>query len=186
MGRRFTVAEAAHALEQGGVLAYPTEAVFGLGCDPLNEAAVRRLLAIKQRSWEKGLILVASCYGQLLRYVDDGALSEAQRQRVLARWPGPVTWVMPAKESVPDWLTGQFDSIAVRVSDHTIVKSLCSAFGGPLVSTSANLSGEEPARTMAQVERDLGQLVDGVVLGEVGGNPSPSTILDARSGQVLR
>ncbi len=186
MSRRYTVAEAAHALEHGSVLAYPTEAVFGLGCDPLNETAVQRLLAIKQRPQEKGLILVASCYGQLLRYVDDASLSDEQRQRALASWPGPVTWVMPARGSVPAWLTGQFDSIAVRVSDHSIVQALCGAFGGPLVSTSANLSGMDPARTLQEVERDLGERVDGVVLGEVGGNASPSTILDARSGAILR
>ncbi|GAA4895465.1 Sua5/YciO/YrdC/YwlC family protein [Ferrimonas pelagia] len=186
MSCRLTVAQAGKALQLGGVLAYPTEAVFGLGCDPHNEAAVRQLLAIKQRPVDKGLILVAASYGQLLPFVDDAALSDAQRQQVLASWPGPVTWVMPAKAGTPRWLTGQFDSIAVRISAHPVVSDLCCAFGGALVSTSANLSGEEPARQGEQVLIDLGKHIQGVVIGEVGGNASPSTIRDAKSGAILR
>ncbi|MFI3247276.1 MAG: Sua5/YciO/YrdC/YwlC family protein [Ferrimonas sp.] len=186
MSRFITVADAGHLLIDGGLLAYPTEAVFGLGCDPMNQAAVERLLHLKQRSPAKGLILVAASYGQLREFIDDQALTNAQRQTVLSSWPGPYTWIMPAKPTVPVWLTGQFDSLAVRVSNHPIVQDLCCAAGMPLVSTSANLSGQPALNDGQQVQALLGAQLDGVVLGDVGGNHAPSVIRDARTGAVLR
>ncbi|WP_028116939.1 L-threonylcarbamoyladenylate synthase [Ferrimonas senticii] len=186
MSRLLTVAEAGVTINQGGVIAYPTEAVFGLGCDPMNQAAVERLLQIKQRPVEKGLILVAASFGQLRPFVDESVLDEARQQQIFSRWPGPYTWVMPVRAGVPKWLTGQFDTLAVRVSDHPAVQDLCCAAGGPVVSTSANLSGQ-PALTLGgEVVEQLGHLLDGVVMGEVGGNLAPSTIMDARSGDILR
>ncbi|SHI23576.1 L-threonylcarbamoyladenylate synthase [Ferrimonas marina] len=186
MSRSLTVAEAALQLRQGGVIAYPTEAVFGLGCDPNNETAVRQLLAIKQRPEEKGLILVAASYGQLLPFIDDAQLSQQQRDTALSQWPGPVTWLMPVKSRTPRWLTGQFDTLAVRVSAHPIVADLCAAFGGPIVSTSANLTGEPPALTGEEAMLRLGDHIQGVVIGQTGQQSSPSTILDARTGKVIR
>lgn len=186
MSRMLTVSEGAALMAKGGVVAYPTEAVFGLGCDPTNEEAVHRLLAIKQRPVEKGLILIAADYGQLLPYVNDGALPAARREAVMARWPGPTTWVMPAKQSVPDWVTGQFDTLAVRVTNHSVAADLCRAFGGPVVSTSANLTGEDPTRSAEEVLAALGDRIDGVVMGEVGGRKDPSMILDAMTEQVFR
>ncbi|MBY5994188.1 L-threonylcarbamoyladenylate synthase [Ferrimonas balearica] len=186
MSRLVTINQAAQIIAEGGVVAYPTEAVFGLGCDPRHPDAVQRLLAIKQRPVEKGLILIAASYGQLLPYVDDTALTPQRRRAVLSRWPGPTTWVMPAKASVPDWVTGQFESLAVRVTEHPVAADLCCAFGAPLVSTSANLTGEPPARTADEVLQALGDRIDGVVIGDVGGRESPSTILDALTEQVLR
>ncbi|WP_298444539.1 L-threonylcarbamoyladenylate synthase [uncultured Ferrimonas sp.] len=186
MSRLVTVAEAGLQIEQGGVIAYPTEAVFGLGCDPMNQAAVERLLQIKQRPVEKGLILVAASYGQLRPFVDESKLSDARRRDILERWPGPYTWVMPAKAGVPKWLTGQFDTLAVRVSDHPVVQDLCCAAGMPVVSTSANLTGQPALTDGHQVSEQLGHLLDGVVMGQVGGNLAPSTILDAQTGAILR
>ncbi|QIZ78191.1 L-threonylcarbamoyladenylate synthase [Ferrimonas lipolytica] len=186
MSRFITVAEAGEIIGQGGVVAYPTEAVYGLGCAPMNQAAVERLLQIKQRPVDKGLILVAASYGQLLPFVDDEALTRAQRDNILARWPGPYTWVMPARSSVPKWLTGKFGTIAVRVSAHPVVQDLCTAAGMPVVSTSANLSGQPSLTQGHDVTEQLGEHLDGVVMGLVGGNVTPSTILDALSGNVLR
>lgn len=173
------------ALRQGEVIAYPTEAVFGVGCDPDNQLAVERLLALKQRPVEKGLILIASDYAQLLPYVDDSLLSAECLARILHSWPGPVTWVMPAKSSVPRWLTGQFDSIAVRVSDHPDVRRLCQAFGKPLTSTSANLTGLPPCRLEQEVVAQFGTQL-AVLSGLVGGRENPSEIRDAQTGTVLR
>src|SRR5690606_23054211 len=116
----------------------PTEAVWGLGCDPANEAAVRRLLAIKRRDPGKGLILVAADRGQLQPWVDFAGLPRARLEAVLASWPGPHTWILPAGAAAPRWITGDHDGLAVRVSAHPQVVALCRAFGGPLVSTSAN------------------------------------------------
>ncbi|WP_116475274.1 Sua5/YciO/YrdC/YwlC family protein [Zobellella maritima] len=173
-------------LEQGGVIAYATEAVFGLGCDPDNQEAVNRLLAIKQRPVEKGLILIAADFSQLLPYLELDALPEGRLADILASWPGPNTWVMPAKPEVPAWLRGQFDSLAVRVSAHPQVRDLCLAFGRPLVSTSANLTGQEPGRTSAEVLAQLGQRLDYVLEGSTGGRANPSLIRDARTGAVIR
>ena len=173
------------ALENQQVIAYPTEAVFGLGCDPDSEQAVKQLLALKQRPWEKGLILIAADYAQLAPYIDDGALNEQQRAAIFASWPGPVTWVIPAKPQTPALLTGRFSSLAVRVSDHPLVQQLCRQFGKPLVSTSANLSGEEPCRTVAEVMQQFGDAFP-VLVGNVGGRLNPSEIRDALTGELIR
>lgn len=170
----------------GGVIAYPTEAVYGLGCDPDNDTAIQRLLAVKQRPWQKGLILVASEFSQLLAYVDEAQLTAEQLDFALAKWPGPFTFVMPIKTHVSKYLCGEFDSIAVRVSAHAGVQALCRALNKPLVSTSANLTGEDPALTANEILADFEGKIDALVLGELGEQRQPSTIIDARSGKMLR
>ncbi|ELR63150.1 YrdC/Sua5 family protein [Photobacterium marinum] len=174
------------ALKQGDVIAYPTEAVFGVGCDPDNEQAVMKLLALKQRPVEKGLILIAADFEQLTPYVDDSQLTDEQMQRIRATWPGPVTWVMPTKPGVPKFLTGQFDTIAVRVTDHPLVQELCRQFGKPLTSTSANLTGQVPGRTAEEVKQQLGEFLPAILQGETGGRDNPSEIRDAITGKVFR
>lgn len=173
------------ALKNQQVIAYPTEAVFALGCDPDSERAVMALLDLKQRPWDKGLILIAADYSQLTPYIDDSVLSEQQRTAMFASWPGPVTWVVPAKPQTPRCLSGRFSSLAVRVSDHPLVQQLCRQFGKPLVSTSANLSGKEPCRTVAEVIQQFGDAFP-VVSGNVGGRMNPSEIRDALTGEQIR
>lgn len=172
-------------LRRHQVIAYPTEAVFGLGCDPDSEAAVQALLAIKQRPWTKGLIIVAANYQQLLPYVDDAKLTDAQRERLFAHWPGPITWVVPARRETPRWLTGQFTTLAVRVSAYAPVQQLCLAFGKPLVSTSANLTGQPPSRSAAEVRQQLGHNFPVLDL-PVEGRLNPSEIRDAVTGELIR
>ncbi|MFQ2315086.1 Sua5/YciO/YrdC/YwlC family protein [Aeromonas dhakensis] len=184
MSKEFELAVA--ALQHDGVIAYATEAVFGLGCDPDSEAAVQRLLAIKQRPVEKGLILIAAELAQLQDYIDLDQLTSEQLARVEASWPGPFTWIMPARPDTPAWLTGQFDTLAVRVTAHSQVQALCRAFGKPLVSTSANLTGEEPARRLADIGELLASQLAYILPGEVGGQANPSEIKDARTGAVIR
>lgn len=174
------------ALTEGQVIAYPTEAVFGVGCDPDNQQAIALLLQLKQRQKSKGLILIAADYQQLLPYVDDSALSAEQRQRMLQSWPGPVTWVLPARPGLSDWLTGQFDTIAVRVSDHPLVQQLCRAYGKPLTSTSANLSGLPACRSAAEVRAQLGDQLPLVLDAATGGRLNPSEIRDIRTGHIFR
>ncbi|HDX8401906.1 Sua5/YciO/YrdC/YwlC family protein [Aeromonas dhakensis] len=184
MSKEFELAVA--ALQHDGVIAYATEAVFGLGCDPDSEAAVQRLLAIKQRPVEKGLILIAADLTQLQDYIDLDQLTSEQLARVETSWPGPFTWIMPARPDTPAWLTGQFDTLAVRVTAHPQVQALCRAFGKPLVSTSANLTGEEPARRLADIGELLASQLAYILPGEVGGQANPSEIKDARTGAVIR
>ncbi|EGR0479600.1 threonylcarbamoyl-AMP synthase [Vibrio cholerae] len=178
--------QAVDALRKGCVIAYPTEGVFGLGCDPDNQTAMQRLLAIKQRPVEKGVILIAASYAQLRPYVDETQLTAEQLTQVLASWPAPLTWVMPASGDTPSWIRGQFDTVAVRVSDHPVVQKLCLAFGKPLTSTSANLSGQPACVTQQEVMVQLGNQIAVVVEGKTSGRHGPSEIRDARSLQVLR
>ncbi len=180
----FRLRLARRLLRAGGVLAYPTEAVFGLGCLPHHRAALRRVVDVKRRSERKGLILVAATVEQALRYAEP--LDEARMRAVRATWPGPVTWVLPARAGVDPLITGGRDSVAVRVTAHPVAAALCRAVGDALVSTSANLSGRPPARGALAVRRSLGPRVDAVVPGRVGGAASPSTIRDAASGRILR
>jgi L-threonylcarbamoyladenylate synthase len=179
------VQRAVVALNNKEVIAYPTEAVFGVGCDPDSEEAVMNLLALKQRPVEKGLILIAASFEQLKPYIDDSMLTDEQRATVFARWPGPVTFVFPAKSTTPGWLTGRFSSLAVRVTDHPVVIALCEAYGKPLVSTSANLTGLPPCRTTAEVLAQFGNDFP-VVDAPTGGRLNPSEILDALTGERFR
>ncbi|QIR13095.1 L-threonylcarbamoyladenylate synthase [Shewanella aestuarii] len=173
-------------ISKGGVIAYPTEAVFGLGCDPDNNSAIQKLLDVKQRPWQKGLILVASNFSQLQPYIDESQLNQEQLDSAFAKWPGPFTFVMPVKASVSKLLCGDFDTIAVRVSAHPIVRELCDTLQKPLVSTSANLAGEPPVVDAQDILTDFVGKIQGLVSGELGEQRQPSTIIDIRSGQILR
>lgn len=174
------------ALRRGGIIACPTEAVWGLGCDPCNEAAVTRLLAIKHRDVAKGLLLVAADTAQLEGLVDWDALPADRHEAVRTSWPGANTWVLPATARVPRWITGEHSGVAVRVSGHPLVAALCRDFGGPLVSTSANLAGEPPARSEAELAPAVRERIDFVLPGETGGLERPTPIRDARTGIALR
>lgn len=173
-------------LIRGGVLAYPTEAVWGLGCDPFSETAVHRLLALKDRPVEKGMILIAGALSQLDGLLDWSTLPSGRLEQVHASWPGPNTWIVPASARVPRWITGMHTGVAVRVSAHPVVVALCAAFGGPLVSTSANPAGAPPPATLAALDPALRDSLDGIVAGETGGLSRPTVIRDALSGEVLR
>lgn len=176
--------EAARCIISGGLVAYPTEAVFGLGCDPLNGAAMQRLLELKQRPVEKGVILIAADFDQLRPFIKP--LAEPLMQPILASWPGPHTWLLPAANHLPGWLTGRHDTLAVRVTAHPLAAALCRACNSPIVSTSANRSGQHPARSALAVRLRLDRGVDYILNGALGGNRAPSTIRDGVSGRVLR
>ena len=173
-------------IRQGGVIAYPTEGVWGLGCDPQNQAAVLRLLALKQREVSKGLILIAAEEAQLAPYIALSSLTEGQRAAMRASWPGPHTWVVPASAAAPAWITGDHDSIAVRISAHPQVRALCMAFAGALVSTSANLANQPAAHHRQALDKRIIAGVDAVSEGETLGDAQPSRIRDARTGAILR
>lgn len=179
-----TLKAALSALAQGQVIAYPTEAVYGFGCDPFRADAVARLLQLKRRPVEKGLILVASSWRQLELLIEP--IPPRALAQVLSTWPGPFTWVFPASSAAPSWIRGAHRTIALRVSAHPVVQELCQAYGGPIVSTSANRDGEAPLRDARMVEMMFGKTVDFIVPGRVGGQSSPTMIRDAVSGMILR
>lgn len=177
---------ASRIMRQGGVIAYPTEAVWGLGCAPENEAAVNRILSMKQRHVSKGLILVASSIEQFSPYLQH--ITPEQRKTLEASWPGAFTWLVPHHNTVPTWISGKHESVALRVSKHPHIRYLCDAFGGPIVSTSANPQGKPAAKSTWQVKRYFknNANLDWIVKGSVGNNHSPSTITDLVSGKIIR
>ncbi|MFL1456871.1 L-threonylcarbamoyladenylate synthase [Marinobacter sp. GN3S48] len=169
----------------GGVIAYPTEAVWGLGCDPWDAEAVDRILDLKRRPMDKGVILVASSVDQVRFLLDP--LPAALQREAEQHWPGPVTCLLPdVKQQIPEWVRGRHSSIAVRVSSHPVIRALCETAGMPLVSTSCNPAGRQPARSIWQVRRYFGNELDWIVPGDLGGNRQPSRILDIVSGRQLR
>ncbi|WP_266159507.1 L-threonylcarbamoyladenylate synthase [Dyella silvatica] len=177
---------AAALLRDGGVLAYPTEAVFGLGCDPGNREALERLFTLKGRPPTQGVLLIAADFEQIVRYIDLAAVPEAVLAQVRSSWPGPSTWIFPRTAEVPAWVAGNHAGIALRVTAHQPTAALCRAFGGALVSTSANPHGEAPARAVATLEAYFGDTLDGLLDAPLGGQAQPSTIRDALSGAIIR
>lgn len=175
--------QAVELLKVGEVIAYPTEAVYGLGCDPFNQAAVHKVFHVKQRPLEKGVILVAASVEQIESYVQLKGMP--WEEKVLNTWPGPYTWVLPLKHAMPEWITGGRDTVAIRVSAHPTVQALCHAYGGPIVSTSANVSGQLPAKSCAEIEEVFADRVF-CLPGELGQLEQPTHILDAVSGRQLR
>lgn len=174
--------QALRCIRSGGVLAYPTEAVWGLGCDPNNEEAVKRILDLKSRPEHKGLVLVGSSLDQFSHLILP--LSADDLKKVSATWPGPVTWILPCNDQVPTWLRGEHHSLAIRISAHPMVKALCDA-AGPLVSTSANPAGKEPARSLLKVRKYFPNGLNCLLPGALGGNNQPSEIRTL-SGERLR
>ena len=177
-----------HYLRQGGVIAYPTESCFGLGCDPQNRLGLQRILRIKGRPQHKGVIVIASTQTQFKPYF--APLSSKQQTSLNSTWrkktnAKPHTWLVPAANNCPPWLTGKFNSIAARVSQHKTSKTLCQQLNMALVSTSANKSGCKPAKTTRECTRLFGQQVR-VIHGLIGKQKRPSTIQDLLSGKVIR
>lgn len=183
MATRWRIRQAVNTLNKGGVIAYPTEAVYGVGCDPWNEFALERLLWLKQRPWHKGLIVIAADFNQLQDFIEP--VSAEILSQLEQTWPGPVTWLLPVREEVSPLLTGLHSTIAVRVTAHKQTADLCRAFGGAIVSTSANLAAMQPAKHAYQVRMRLPD-VDYVVSGSCGGADKPSQIRDAQTGAILR
>ncbi|HEY3521079.1 MAG TPA: Sua5/YciO/YrdC/YwlC family protein [Rhodanobacteraceae bacterium] len=177
------IAEAAALLRAGGALAYPTEAVFGLGCDPDNRQAFEKIFALKQRPPEQGVLLIAAEFSQIADWIE--APPEAIA-RARATWPGAHTWVFPRSPRVPEWVAGAHGGIALRVTAHETAAALCRAFAGPIVSTSANIHGQSPARSAKECETVFGSALDGILQGKTGGLSRPTPIADALTGGIIR
>lgn len=185
--RTFAIDEveaAATLLREGGVLAYPTEGVYGLGCDPDNHAAFERIFAMKRRPPEQGVLLIAASLEQVRPWIGDAP--DAAFARANAIWPGAHTFIFPRSPRVPEWVAGGHPGIALRVTAHVPSAALCRAFGGPIVSTSANRHGEPPAMSAADIRAIFGDEPDGVLDAPLGGLDRPTPITDAVSGAIIR
>lgn len=172
--------KAAQIIKNGGLVAYPTESCYGLGCDPRNYNAVRRLLKIKGRPPSQGLILIAADPGQILPY------SNEITEEILKSWPGPVTWLVSASRKTPKWIIGKHPRVAVRITAHPVASALCRLTGMAIVSTSANTRGQQATRDYRETQKRLGKFVDMVVPGRIGNRRRPSRIIDAVTKEIVR
>lgn len=177
-------ATAVARLQAGQVIAYPTEAVYGLGCDPTNESAVRKLLSMKDRHESAGLVLIASEFSQLEPWISE--VKETLVEKAMQTWPGPVTWLFPRAAHVPDFVAGSHTTVAVRITAHPPSRALCDAFGSALVSTSANRTSSVPARSAEDVQEVFGADLAGILAGSLGSGEKPSEIRDLVSGNTIR
>ena len=184
--KRHHCAQAQDILRNGGIIAYPTESVWGLGCDPMQAPAVRTLLRIKQRSEERGLIVVASTIAQLDAWIDRSTVPEFRWNAICQMWPGPHTWIFPATHYVPPWIRGKHASVAVRVSAHPVIQCLCTYWKAPLVSTSANITGQPPPHALDAISPMIIDSIDAVIEGQTGNLAQPTSIRDAYTGETLR
>ena len=183
MATDFAIRHAVHCIQQGGIIAYPTETIYGLGCDPLCAEAVADILLIKDRDVGKGLILIASRIEQLDEFID---VTDSNDRAAMAQQETPTTWVVPAKADAPEWITGGRDTVAVRISPHPVVIHLCDQLGHALVSTSANPSGSKPAMNALQLHRYFDGMVDSILISNHNLPGKASVIKDLRSGRLLR
>ena len=183
MATNFAIRHAAHCIQQGGIIAYPTETIYGLGCDPLCAKAVADILLLKDRDVEKGLILIASRIEQLDDFID---VPDPDDRTLMIQQETPTTWVVPAKADTPEWITGGRDTVAARISPHPVVVQLCDQLDHALVSTSANPSGSKPAMNALQLHRYFDGLVDSMLISNHNLSGKASTIRDLRSGRMLR
>ena len=184
MSSRSQINMAVQHLALGHVIAYPTEAVWGLGCDPMNRDAVLRLLHLKKRSVNKGLILVAADINQFSDYLE--GLDIENRQQLEASWPGFHTWLVPHRGLVPEWISGAHLTVALRVSAHPLVQALCQAFAGPIVSTSANIAGKPAALNRLKLRKYFRNKLDYIVPGRLGGEVSVSRVTELATGEHRR
>lgn len=171
-------------VNEGGIIAYPTESVYGLGCDPFDEMAVKKLLLLKKRSVDKGLILIASHVQQILPLIKP--IDSIDLARALKTWPGHHTWIFPKSNKVPYWISGAYDTIAVRVSNHPVVIQICEKLNSPLVSTSANISSEETMSSINDIKAIFGNKVGYYVNAPTGKEAKPSTIHVAHTNTIIR
>ena len=177
-----SVDQAVATRRRGGVIAYPTEGVFGLGCLPGERQAVERILAIKQRDPAKGLILIAAeaaHFSDWIELPEGSTLPAPQASQA-------ITWIVPASARVPALLRGDNDGIAVRITNHPVAHAICKSARSPIVSTSANLSGEPVVENFSALQQTFGDLVDYIVPGECGAASGPSEIRVLASGEILR
>lgn len=167
------------------IFAYPTEAVYGLGCNPFDQAAVNRIIHLKGRTENQRFILIASDWEQILPFIQS-TINPDLFIPVKASWPGPITWVFPAAKNTPAWLINTNNTIALRITAHPIAQALCRIAGHPLISTSANFTGNPPCKTFEEATQTFAHHVDQIIPGEVDLSLKPTPIRDVLTGVFLR
>lgn len=182
MSTPFQIRQAASAIRGEGVICYPTESVFGLGCDPLCYEAVNKILQLKKRPVDKGLILIASRIEQLAPYVQ---LGDAQRTQLLEQ-NSPTTWLVNKSSLTPPWISGSHSKVAIRLSKHPLVQALCNQLDSAIISTSANPSTQAAAKTLLRVKQYFPDELDYYLNGKLGNIGNATPIIDMQSGAIIR
>ena len=178
-----TPSESIDYIRSGKLIAYPTESIYGIGCDPFNENAVNKVFDIKTRPRSKPMILVASKISQLHKIIQISKLTNEVRES----WPGHITWIIPCKDECPPWLMERRNkTIAVRISSHPVIIEICKILGEPIISTSANKSNEQPISLSSKLIDAFNNEIDFLVKGELGNQDNPSIIKDMKTGLILR
>jgi L-threonylcarbamoyladenylate synthase len=181
--QRDAIEEAAAWIRDGGVIAIPTDTLYGLAADPFNASAVARVFAIKGRGADRALPLVAADVGQIVR--DISPLPPGAERLVARFWPGPLTLILPAPLRLAEAVTGGTDRVGVRVPGCTVTRLVCSEVGYPVTATSANISGEPATADPDTVERTLGDRIEFLLDTGPAAGGLPSTIVDV-SGSAPR
>lgn len=182
----YKLQEAAHTLKEGGVIICPTEGVYGISAVVNNSAAITRVINMKKRALNKGLIVVAADVSMLDGVVNFAALSADSMRLLHEKWPGHATFIVPTSTQINPLLTGGRNTLAVRVTAFPLLQALCREVGSPIISTSANISGSEPLKTIEELEATFADKVDYILDEPCQGLSKPSTIFDAQSGAILR
>ncbi|TNF65462.1 MAG: tRNA threonylcarbamoyladenosine biosynthesis protein RimN [Gammaproteobacteria bacterium] len=172
-------------LQNHRVIALPAEACFGLSALPSNDT-VNQILMLKGRLQSKGLILVGHQLEVFKDWIDDSQLTDEHQKKLNAKYDKPTTWIVPSKVSVPKYITGNFNSIAIRITKHPVLAYLSKTLNSVLISTSANLQGQPPAITVDEVLKYFEDKISGVFDAQIGSAQSPSQIIDLISNEVIR
>jgi len=182
MPSRFQIRAAAKAIKNQGVIAYPTESVFGLGCLPLSESAVNKVLQLKHRPANKGLILIASDLKQIEPFTD---LNDNDREKISSQ-SSATTWLVNKSDLTPIWVSGKHNKVAIRVTTHPTVKALCNEVGGAIISTSANPSSAKSASNILQVRQYFPVQLDYYLPGDTGNIKTATPIIDIETMNLIR
>ena len=182
MASDFSIRHAAHVINSGGIIAYPTDTIYGLGCDPYDADAVARLSDIKSRSALKQFILLAGHIEQIKAFVD---LTEDQQQKITQNKEA-TSWVIKANKHTPAWLLNKDKTVTIRLSKHSDVKKLCHILGHAIISTSANLSGQRPARNALELHQRFHSSIDKIMASNEKLTARPSKVIRLCDNHILR
>lgn len=182
MASDFSIRLAAQIVRNGGVIAYPTDTVYGLGCDPYNIDAVEKINAIKQRPANKHFILLASSIEQIRPLIQ---LKKAQ-EKLITDTDSPTSWVVDAAPYAPGWLVDDNNSLTVRISSHENIVHLCRILAHPLISTSANISGKKPADNAIKLHQYFHNKVDKILISNTKQPGKPSKIIRLCDNHIIR
>ncbi|MFV9614726.1 MAG: L-threonylcarbamoyladenylate synthase [Gammaproteobacteria bacterium] len=182
MASDFAIRHAVHIINRGGIIAYPTDTIYGLGCDPYNPDAVKKINAIKQRPLNKQFILLAANINQLRPLI----LIKKEQEKIITQNTQVTSWIVKASPTAPPWLVGDSKTLCIRISKHDEVQRLCNTLGHAIISTSANLAGKKTAKNALQLHKYFHQYVEIILIANKNPGRKASKIIRLCDNQVIR